>query len=60
MEEWRYRLIAGIGFVTIAWLAWVQGSAIGRTGEPLGAARPWPGGSASCPFGFQAPAGSGA
>ncbi len=25
MEEWRYRLIAGIGFVTIAWLAWVTG-----------------------------------
>ncbi len=26
MEEWRYRLIAGIGFVTIAWLAWVTGT----------------------------------
>ncbi|MGQ0554388.1 MAG: NupC/NupG family nucleoside CNT transporter [Nitrospiraceae bacterium] len=25
MEDWRYRLIAGIGFVTIAWLAWVTG-----------------------------------
>jgi CNT family concentrative nucleoside transporter len=25
VEEWRYRLIAGIGFVTIAWLAWVTG-----------------------------------
>lgn len=25
MEEWRYRLIACIGFVTIAWLAWVTG-----------------------------------
>jgi CNT family concentrative nucleoside transporter len=24
--EWRYRLIAGIGFVTIAWLAWVTGT----------------------------------
>ncbi len=26
MGEWRYRLIAGIGFVTIAWLAWVTGT----------------------------------
>jgi concentrative nucleoside transporter, CNT family len=26
VEEWRYRLIAGIGFVTIAWLAWVTGT----------------------------------
>ncbi|MEK6786502.1 MAG: nucleoside transporter C-terminal domain-containing protein [Nitrospirota bacterium] len=25
VEDWRYRLIAGIGFVTIAWLAWVTG-----------------------------------
>ncbi len=25
MEEWLYRLIAGIGFATIAWLAWVTG-----------------------------------
>ncbi len=25
MEEWFYRLIAGVGFVTIAWLAWVTG-----------------------------------
>jgi concentrative nucleoside transporter, CNT family len=25
VEEWRYRLIACIGFVTIAWLAWVTG-----------------------------------
>lgn len=25
MEEWLYRLIAGIGFVTIAWLAWLTG-----------------------------------
>lgn len=25
MEEWRYRLIAGIGFVTISLLAWVTG-----------------------------------
>ncbi len=26
MEEWPYRLLAGAGFVTIAWLAWVTGS----------------------------------
>jgi CNT family concentrative nucleoside transporter len=26
VEDWRYRLIAGIGFVTIAWLAWVTGT----------------------------------
>nr|HMS86579.1 nucleoside transporter C-terminal domain-containing protein [Nitrospira sp.] len=26
MEEWPYRLLAGVGFVTIAWLAWVTGS----------------------------------
>lgn len=26
MEEWRYRLIAGIGFVSIALLAWVTGT----------------------------------
>ncbi|MGB4067899.1 MAG: nucleoside transporter C-terminal domain-containing protein [Nitrospira sp.] len=26
MEDWRYRLIASIGFVTIAWLAWVTGT----------------------------------
>ncbi|MBL8074091.1 MAG: hypothetical protein JNL29_06960 [Nitrospira sp.] len=25
VEEWLYRLIAGIGFVTIAWLAWLTG-----------------------------------
>jgi len=25
VEDWRYRLIAGIGFVTIAWLAWLTG-----------------------------------
>jgi concentrative nucleoside transporter, CNT family len=25
VEDWHYRLIAGIGFVTIAWLAWVTG-----------------------------------
>jgi CNT family concentrative nucleoside transporter len=25
VEDWRYRLIAGIGFVTIAWLAWATG-----------------------------------
>jgi concentrative nucleoside transporter, CNT family len=25
VEEWCYRLIAGIGFVTIAWLAWLTG-----------------------------------
>ena len=26
MEEWPYRLIAGIGFISIALLAWVTGS----------------------------------
>ncbi|MDR4463293.1 MAG: hypothetical protein MRJ66_03415 [Nitrospira sp.] len=26
VEEWPYRLLAGAGFVTIAWLAWVTGS----------------------------------
>ncbi|MBK9307589.1 MAG: nucleoside permease nupX [Nitrospira sp.] len=26
MEEWPYRLLAGAGFVTITWLAWVTGS----------------------------------
>lgn len=25
MEEWPYRLIASIGFITIAWLAWLTG-----------------------------------